>query len=559
MNCASISKATLLVAALLTPACVPGEVSDADDGGLLPLASLSETVYLDQGWDAATRAAFYQTTQGSRMLPYAWFMNLEVAGKRTRFAAPANMRKMGFLVDGPSASNPDHLPVGFARDEHPTRGAAVGLTCAACHTGEVEVGETKIRIDGGQSMADLEQLQDGLLAALEATLAEAPRFARFADAVLGPEASAADRAALRTAVEAQRDWWSARTTRSRGTSPHGPSRTDAFTIIGNEILCQLLAVPANCAPAVAPTQYPFLWGTTDLDWVQYNSSVHSPIGRNVGEVSGVFAEASLAANGSVVSTANLVNLHRLEGMLTTLAAPAWPEELLGPIDLELAGEGEAIYAAACASCHAEDPQARTAPNAFGRTFARVNFSTPLAALGTDPGAALGFAQRRADPGPWTPIATARGMVGPDGKASAAALLSLSGGMIIQRFFALNMFSDPQKYEYLSYREPLSPTVAQITTYKARSLHGIALTAPYLHNGAVASLHQLLLPPAERMTSFFVGDRQFDPVHVGYVTESTARGVLFDTTLPGNSKAGHVYGTDLDEPQRMALIEYLKTL
>ena len=66
----------------------------------------SSTVFLDQGWDAATRAAFYQTTQGSRMLPYEWFLRLEQATSTQPFRSPPNMRRMGFLVDGESASNP---------------------------------------------------------------------------------------------------------------------------------------------------------------------------------------------------------------------------------------------------------------------------------------------------------------------------------------------------------------------------------------------------------------------------------------------------------------------
>jgi mono/diheme cytochrome c family protein len=559
-----LTRSTVLASVVATAAsgtlgCVVE--ADDDDPALAAAAGLPDPppVFLDQGWSDGVRAAFYQTSQGSRMLPYAWFLHLEQAGSRQAFRAAANMRRMGFLVDGPSPSNPDGLPVGFARDDHPVRGAAIGLTCAACHTGELEYQGTRVRIDGGQSLSDLEQLQDGLLASLEATLADSAKFKRFADAVLGSRAGAAERAALRAEVETRRAWWQARVTRSRGLTPHGPSRTDAFTIIGNEVVCDLLGIPENCAPGVAPTQFPFLWGTPDFDWVQYNSSVHSPLGRNVGEVTGVFAEARLAPDGTVDSSADILGLDALENWLKSLRAPAWPEEIFGAIDADLAAQGAAIYAATCASCHTLDPQPRTEPNAFGVTFARVNFSTPLGALGTDPTAALAFATRRADPGPWRPIAEAQGLVGPDGKVAVAALLSISGSMIIQKFFALAGLSDFEKLYFLGFRESLSPSVAQLTTYKARPLDGIAFTAPYLHNGSVASIYELLLPPAQRMTQFYVGTQDYDPVRLGYSTSWSRNAVLLDTTALGNSNAGHVYGTDLADPERMALIEYLKTL
>ena len=58
--------------------------------------------------------------------------------------------------------------------------AWVGLTCAACHTGEVHAGEHKIRIDGGQSLLDFAAFEDAVAAALDATLAQPGKFARFA-------------------------------------------------------------------------------------------------------------------------------------------------------------------------------------------------------------------------------------------------------------------------------------------------------------------------------------------------------------------------------------------
>ena len=55
----------------------------------------------------------------------------------------------------------------------------------------------------------------------------------------------------------------------------------------------------------------------------------------------------------------------------------------------------------------------------------------------------------------------------------------------------------------------------VRSYKARPLDGIWATAPFLHNGSVPSLWELLQPPERRVKTFYVGSRELDPVHVGF--------------------------------------------
>ena len=114
-------------------------------------------------------------------------------------------------------------------------------------------------------------------------------------------------------------------------------------------------------------------------------------------------------------------------------------------------------------------------------------------------------------------------------------------------------------------------------YKARPLNGIWATAPYLHNGSVRTMRQLLLPAACpndasgkpnyeerkcRQITFSVGSREFDPVDMGFKDDGAS---ILDTRLPGNSNAGHdgpSYGNAefAADPQTLnALLEYLKTL
>lgn len=126
---------------------------------------------------------------------------------------------------------------------------------------------------------------------------------------------------------------------------------------------------------------------------------------------------------------------------------------------------------------------------------------------------------------------------------------------------------------------------QIAGYKPRPLQGVWATPPFLHNGSVPNLYEMLLPPDQRSARFFVGRRDFDPLHVGYVTEPDADGTddgfWLDTTVTGNANTGHAFSADatswqqhqadpqahplppgvigpqFSDAQRWALVEYLK--
>ena len=94
-------------------------------------------------------------------------------------------------------------------------------------------------------------------------------------------------------------------------------------------------------------------------------------------------------------------------------------------------------------------------------------------------------------------------------------------------------------------------------YKARPLNGIWATAPYLHNGSVPTIAELLKEPSDRVKTFRIESHELDPDTLGLVATST--GFLFDTSKPGNSNQGHRYGTTLSDDHKRALIEFLKKL
>ncbi|MFT7562053.1 MAG: hypothetical protein ACI93R_003987 [Flavobacteriales bacterium] len=120
-------------------------------------------------------------------------------------------------------------------------------------------------------------------------------------------------------------------------------------------------------------------------------------------------------------------------------------------------------------------------------------------------------------------------------------------------------------------------------YKARPLNGIWATAPYLHNGSVPSLYELLLParrdddelaegePArEFRPDEFVGSREFDPIKVGFKAEGYS-GFVFKTDRRWNFNTDHEYAAGrtarsdakvlpaMTEAERWDLVEFMKTL
>jgi Cytochrome c len=100
-------------------------------------------------------------------------------------------------------------------------------------------------------------------------------------------------------------------------------------------------------------------------------------------------------------------------------------------------------------------------------------------------------------------------------------------------------------------------------YAAEPLDGLWMRGPYLHNGSVPSIADLLKPPAQRPAAFYRGNNLLNNRDLGFVSDlSQEKGLhfaLFDTRQPGNSNAGHLFGTELSDQDKKAIIEYLKTL
>jgi hypothetical protein len=107
-----------------------------------------------------------------------------------------------------------------------------------------------------------------------------------------------------------------------------------------------------------------------------------------------------------------------------------------------------------------------------------------------------------------------------------------------------------------YQPPKESRVRSTGKYWAATLAGVWARSPYLHNGSVRTMQQLLTTPADRAKTFHRGSRVYDERNLGYTDEGV---YVLDTAASGNSNSGHDYGTKLSSDEKRDLIEYLKTL
>ncbi|AXP04695.1 MULTISPECIES: di-heme-cytochrome C peroxidase [Pseudomonas] len=563
----------------------------------LPFYTPVEQVhYLDQ-WSAAERQTYYFTPQGTQVkgLRYDWFTALELPFSQQRFASPEYLARFGFLVDPAqkaSPDNPGNLPVGFARHQNPGSSEQfLDITCAACHTGELRFKGQAIRIDGGSAQhvlpSSVPTLRGGsfgqaLVASLASTYYNPWKFERFARQVLGKDYDARHEE-LRKAFKVSLDTFLrvAWNDTHRGLYPteEGPGRTDAFGRIANASFGDAISAE-NYRVANAPVDYPQLWDIWTFDWVQWNGSAQQPMARNVGEALGVGATLSffdaqgkpLQGDARYPSSVRVRDLNKIEETLQLLKPPVWPEALLGAIDKPLAAKGRALFSENCAGCHV--PKVVQGPD---RPVQQLHM-LPIQVIGTDPGTANNIADHRFDLTSlqWDPAELAKLEV--QLHPTPTEPLDLSQLSVAKGLAYVTAFVENRAYRDAGVTPAERPAldgfglpigVRELRAYKARPLAGVWATPPFLHNGSVPTIYQLLSPQDERAITFYKGNFEYDPRHLGYRTEAFTNGFLFDTRITGNHNSGHefragergngVIGRLLQPQERWALLEYLKVL
>jgi len=541
------------------------------------IAAEQNITYLEQNWSDEEREYFYFTDQGSRLIPYDYFLHLEHAENAQLFRNDKNMMSLGFIPTEASDNNPDGLPVGLARN-----GDHMGPTCSACHTQQISYQDQIIRIDGGQAFIDLPNFLSGLTSSLKATLDDKQKFVRFQQNILGNDASEQQQSTLKQELQAQYEKRHTYAIQNHTDLAYGYSRLDAFGAILNQALIAT-GVEDNTNEPNAPTSYPYIWDTPQHDYVEWNGSQsNSGVGsltRNIGEVIGVFGGIETETthwlgmiDGGYKSSIQASELRGLEHVVAKLHSPLWPESFPA-IDTNLAKLGRGLYEQHCIECHVD--MDRTDP----LRKIQVRMST-LGEINTDPLMAENAIYFRGKSGKFEgrPRYYFSGNSLPEEAPAIHIANNIMIGILknypLQAYLAKRDAKNlghpdvnhPPKYvdgEIIEHGEEVSDHA--LLAYKARPLNGVWSSAPFLHNGSVANMYQLLLPAAKRDTEFYLGSWDYDPKTMGYVSEMTQNSFMFDTLLPGNSNAGHEYGggayglPPLTEEERWALVEYLKTL
>lgn len=558
--------------------------------------SKAEVRYASQGaqWTPESRKDFYTRDQGARIMPFAWFKALKRADGS------------GFLDDGMTRygylPNPDSptpgLPVGFlTASENNVR--TLSMTCSACHTRQIEVNGVSWRIDGGPALTDFQSLLADIDGAVDRVLTNGAAFDDFAKAVGATSEEA--RQELRDQVQAWFAPYHALMSKSLPSPGWGVGRADAVSMIFNRVAGLDIGEPPtriirdNIESANAPVRYPFVWNAPVQDMTQWpgfarNGDDILGLARNVGEVYGVFGvyrpTKSLLPN--IVnylndSSLNYAGLQRLEILLKEIEPPKWPWAL----DAALVAKGEEIFNrdpkdGGCAKgCHKiETGAARVCnPNTWRTPIQDVGTdSKEYAVLGREAqtgvleGASITFV-----PGLDTPLK-------PKDKIITILGLSVIGSILeAPLHFGLGVFR-PIVEECLPIR-PATPAALQAAVqeklrqalanlykkpetapppaYESRVMKGIWAAAPYLHNGSVPTLADLLKPVTERPGSFKVG-RAYDIENVGLAREQPGLSSPYtadDCTKrnSGNSRCGHEFGVKLSAEEKKALLEYLKSL
>src|SRR5215216_995686 len=324
-------------------------------------------------------------------------------------------------------------------------------------------------------------------------------------------------------------------------TPGGFGRVDAF---GSARF--LMFGLENRRPTTAPVSYPYLWGMKDTAWLHYNANTNSVVERNIGQALGLGATYDAK---SYQTTVIIENTLELEWMAYSITPPVWPENLLGKIDAEKANRGKELYEQNCAECH----------DKFETTSEGLrNYQLfPFDKVGTDPNQAENFHYPLTLNGKPANFAEETGRVLDQVKAA---------------YYKQYKISAEKQKKWEGNRTPIiwrdvlaKPEYPKV--YPARPLAGIWATAPYLHNGSVPTFYDLLLPAGKRSADadktrpkeFYVGNREYDPKNMGYMTSEGSISFKFEAGRDGNSNRGHEYGTSLSDDQRYALLEYIKSL
>ena len=261
----------------------------------------------------------------------------------------------------------------------------------------------------------------------------------------------------------------------------------------NDAFGLLSASLLNKPQPYSPIKFGLVWNVEKRTWVHWDGNTNSPIARNL--LASLGLGAPLHGKRADLIFADVKHQ-------TDLSEKIQPPKYPFKVDQTAAKRGGSLFENNCNSCHG-------GPENDKRLY-------PVSEIGTDPHRAEMFTQKLAD--------------------------------------AFNKFLAELEAE--GYEPPKEYGVRSTGKYWAATLSGVWARTPYLHNGSVRTMQELLSPPMARAKTFHRGSRVYEEKTMGY---TDAGAYILDTSASGNSNSGHDYGTKLSAAEKRDLIEYLKTL
>lgn len=282
--------------------------------------------------------------------------------------------------------------------------------------------------------------------------------------------------------------------------------------------------------AGGPINIPYVWDYDRQYWIFLLGNTNSMVERNIAQSIALLSSFNPT---TFETTASIKKMDIMTSYAKKAHAPTWPENILGPIDRTLAATGKQIFVQECLHCH--DPKAdnQTTGSAF------YNYVD----VGTDPNYYYGQIEKL------------------DGKDLFSDVLTPFMSKVKAAAIKNESITDEAPYE--QGRLPVVWKGPRTNALIAKPLAGVWATAPFLHNGSVPTIRDLLNQAYVRPSTFHIG---------GFVYNSKDLGYYSDTSLPygydmviscqsgcvGNSNSGHEFGTDLSIDDKNALIEFLKS-
>ena len=443
----------------------------------------------------------YGSTGGDRNMGFPYWVWRALPEVCAEFLPGKGYESLGLIYEAGH-----DLPVGMSR-RHQLGIDRVFLNCAVCHTSTVRTQTAAV----ATVIPGMPAQQFDLLA-FQKFFQRCATSAKFTPERIIPEAQRQgakldllDRQLVYpVAIHLMRDRVIALMDRLRfiNTEPAwGPGRVDTFNSAKAIFNFPIERLPPE--ELFGASDFPAIWDQNkkrgmQLHWDGNNDKVEE---RNLSASFGTGATPPIIDHAAIA---------RIEAWTASATPPLFSQYF--PIDKNLAAQGAPLYQRYCAACHGA-----SGSDFSGEFVGRV---TPLAHIATDP----------------------------------YRLLSYSPALMVNQG---TLYAGYPDYQFTHFRKTFG--------YANMPLDGLWLRAPYLHNGSVPSLWDLLQPAERRPVLFFRGNDLYDAKRMGFVSDVTTEGAKhyfqYDTHIPGNGNQGHsgaAYGTTLDDTQRWALIEYLKT-